>query len=241
MGRLASERVSSMNILAIGAHPDDIEFGCAPILIKEIKKGSQVRLIVLSRGEAGSSGTPESREQESRNAARLMGASIDFRDFGGDCHLQYIPEHSFRIAAEIRKFKPAIVLAPHTAENQHPDHSIAGRLTRDACRFARYGGLGELASLPVHNVASLYFYKITQHVGPMPDIVIDISDVSAEWEAAMNCHESQIKNKSYVDLQKAAARLLGLTIGTEYAAGLFANDPVRLENLSDVTLSSRNF
>ena len=54
-------------------------------------------------------------------------------------------------------------------------------------------------------------------------------------------HESQIKNKSYVDLQKAAARLLGLTIGTEYAAGLFANDPVRLENLSDVTLSSRNF
>src|SRR5215467_5530842 len=107
-----------MNILAVGAHPDDIELGCAPILIKEIKKKNQVKLLVLSRGEAGSSGTPESREQEARRAARLMGAAIDFLDLGGDCHLQYTPQNGFKIAAEIRKFQPAIVLAPHPAENQ---------------------------------------------------------------------------------------------------------------------------
>ena len=71
-----------MNILAIGPHPDDIEFGCAPILIKEVRRGNSVRMLVLSRGEAGSAGTPEGREQESRNAARLMGASIEFLDFG---------------------------------------------------------------------------------------------------------------------------------------------------------------
>jgi LmbE family N-acetylglucosaminyl deacetylase len=230
-----------MNILAVGAHPDDVELGCAPILIKEARKGNQVRVLVLSRGEAGSSGTSDNREKEARNAARMMGATIDFLDFGGDCHLQYAPENGFRIAAEIRGFQPAMVLAPHPGENQHPDHSVAGRLSRDACRFARYGGLAALKSLPVHKVASLYFYNITQHFGQKPDIVVDVSEVSADWEAVMNCHESQIQYKRYVDLQKTAARLLGLTIGTEYAVGLFANDPVRLENLSDVTLSSREF
>ena len=229
-----------MNILAIGPHPDDLEFGCAPILIKEVRHGSQVRMLVLSRGEAGSAGTPEGREEESRSAARLIGATVDFLDFGGDCHIEYTPQNAFRIAAEIRKFKPEIVLAPHPQENQHPDHAVVGRLVRDACRFARYGGLEELKSAPVHRVANLFFYNITQHL-QKPDIVIDISDLLAEWEAVMNCHESQVLSKGYIDLQKTGARLLGLTIGTEYAAGLFTNDPIRLEAVSDLKFSSRNF
>lgn len=229
-----------MNILAIGPHPDDIEFGCAPILIKEVRSGNQVRMLVLSRGEAGTAGTPEGREEESRSAARLMGASVEFLEFGGDCHLEYTPQNAFRIAAEIRKFKPEIVLAPHPNENQHPDHSVASKLVRDACRLARYGGLEELKSTPVHRVANLFFYNITQHM-QKPDIVIDISDLLTEWQAVMNCHASQVKSKGYIELQKAGARLLGLTVGVEFALGLFANDPVRLENISDVKLSSRNF
>lgn len=229
-----------MNILAIGPHPDDIEFGCAPILIKEVRQGNAVRMLVLSRGEAGSAGTPEDREEESRKAAHLIGASVDFLDFGGDCHLEYAPENAFRIAAEIRKFRPQIVLAPHPQENQHPDHAVAGKLVRDACRFARYGGLEELEYSPVHRVGNLFFYNITQHL-EKPDIVIDISDLIPEWEAVMNCHESQAMSKGYIDLQKTGARLLGLTIGTEYAIGLFANDPLRLEAISDMKLSSRNF
>jgi bacillithiol biosynthesis deacetylase BshB1 len=230
-----------VNILAIGSHPDDIEFGCAPILIKEIKSGNQVKLLVFSRGEAGSSGTPEGREQESREAARLLGAAIDFLDFGGDCRLEHTPENGVRIAAEIRKFQPAIVLAPDTSENQHPDHSVAGRLTRDACRFARYGGLDALKPWPAHPIRSLYFYGITQHIGRSPDIVVDVSDVIVEWEAAMRCHESQVTHKGYIELQKSAARLLGLTVGVEYAAGLYSNDPVLVEYISDLELSSRNF
>jgi bacillithiol biosynthesis deacetylase BshB1 len=229
-----------VNILAIGPHPDDIEFGCAPILIKEVKKGNQVRMLVLTRGEAGSAGTPEGREQESRRAARLIGASIDFLDFGGDCHLQYSPENAFRIAGEIRKFKPQIVLAPHPQENQHPDHAVAGKLVRDACRFARYGGLERLKSMPVHRIENLLFYNITQHL-QKPDIVIDISELIVEWETVMNCHESQVRSKGYIDLQKTGARLLGLSIGTEYAIGLLTNDPVRLETISALTLSSRSF
>jgi bacillithiol biosynthesis deacetylase BshB1 len=229
-----------MNILAVGAHPDDIEFGCAHVLIKEARKGNAVKLLVLSRGEAGSHGTPESREEEARAAAKLIGAEIEFCDFGGDCHILQTPQNAFHIAAEIRKFQPAIVLAPHIDEDQHPDHAVVGKLTRDACRFARYGGLSALRLHAAHAITALYYYGITKEVGT-PDVVVDISDVALEWEAAMACHASQMKSRGYIDLRLAGARHLGLSIGVEYAAGLYVNDPIRVDTLSELTLSSRHF
>jgi LmbE family N-acetylglucosaminyl deacetylase len=167
-----------------------------------------------------------------------MGVAVEFLEFAGDCHLQQTPENAFRLAAEIRKFKADTVLAPHPNENQHPDHSVAGKLVRDACRLARYGGL--LKDLPVHRVSNLFFYNITQHL-QKPDIVIDISDLVADWEMVMNCHESQVRSKGYIELQKTGARMLGLSVGTEYALGLFVNDPVRLDKISDLKQSSRAF
>jgi len=228
-----------VTILAVGAHPDDIEFGCAAVLIKEIRRGHLVHMMILSRGEAGSSGTPAEREQESRSAAHKMGATVEFLDFGGDGRWQDSPENRLRFAAAIRTFRPELVLAPDTAENQHPDHSAAGRLVRDACRLARYGGL--LPEVPVHRVTGLYYYTITQHIGRMPDLVIDVSDAAAEWEAVMRIHQTQVRTKNYLELQLSAARVLGLSIGVEHAIGLWANDPVRVEALSDLRLSSRNF
>ena len=235
-----------MNILAIGAHPDDIEFGCAHVLIQEARRGNFVKLLVLSRGEASSHGTPESREAEARAAAAMIGtratpAEIEFLDFGGDCRIERTPAHAFAIARHIRKLQPSIVLAPHTGENQHPDHAVVGNLVRDACRFARYAGLEDLKDDPVHAVTALYYYTITQPLSAPPDVVIDISDVVTEWEAAMRCHASQMQTRSYADLRLSAARHLGLSIGVEYAAGFYANDPVRVAALSEITLSSRHF
>ena len=237
-----------MNILAIGAHPDDIEFGCAHVLIQETRRGNRVQLLVLSRGEAASHGTPESREAEARAAAALIKADIEFLDFGGDCHIAPTHEHAFAIAKHIRKFQPAIVLAPHPGENQHPDHAVVGKLARDACRYARYGGLEDLKmdlkSPPPHAVTALYYYTITQSLSDpdiVVDIVVDISNVVAEWEAAMRCHASQMQTRSYADLRLSASRNLGLSIGVEYAAGFYANDPVRVAALSEIQLTSRHF
>lgn len=230
-----------MKILAVGAHPDDIEFGCAPLLIQEQQAGAEVKLLVLSRGEAGSAGTPEEREQEARAAAQRMQADIEFMDFRGDCHLEVTPANALRLAAEIRRFQPGIVLAPNPAPNQHPDHTAAGALMRDACRLARYGGLADLKMHPPHKIGHLYFYDITQHGVQAPDLVIDISAVVEAWKAVMDCHASQTQSKQYVELQLSAARLLGLSIGVDYAAGIYANDPVRLARLSELTLSARNF
>ena len=234
-----------MNILAVGAHPDDIEFGCAHVLIQESRKRNRVKLLVLSRGEAASNGTPESREAEARAAAKLMGAEIEFLDFGGDCHIERMPENALKLAAEIRKFQPAIVLAPHTDENQHPDHAVVGKLMRDACRLARYGGLSSLkgfslAGTAPHAISALYYYTITKEFGA-PDIVVDVSAVIKDWESAMLVHASQMTSRSYVDLRLSAARNLGLSIGVEYAAGFYVNDAVRVDALSDLTLSARYF
>src|SRR5882672_7746834 len=119
-----------MRILAVGAHPDDVEFGCAAILIEEAKAGHTVKILVTSKGEAASAGTPEERAEEARSAARIIGAEIDFLDLGGDCNIAAIPTNAVPIARQIREFRPDVVLAPHPGENQHPDHSAVGKLTR---------------------------------------------------------------------------------------------------------------
>src|SRR5215471_19251723 len=106
-----------MNILAVGPHPDDLEFGCAPLLILEAAKKNRVKILVLSKGEAGTSGGPEERAAEATEAAGRIGAEIAFVDLGGDCHIRYTPETSIAIAREIRREKPEIVLAPHPNEN----------------------------------------------------------------------------------------------------------------------------
>jgi len=228
-------------ILAIGAHPDDVEFGCAPILIQEVQNGSHVRIVVLTKGEAATAGTPAGRVEEAQAAAAIIGAEVGFLELGGDCHLESNAASSLAVAAEIRRFRPDIVLAPHPAENQHPDHAAAGRMARDAARLARYGGLQDLIDLPRHPISSLYFYSITGTFDPRPDLIIDVSAAQEKWDAVIACHQSQMLTRAYPDLVGSRARMLGLAIGTSAAVGLWANDPIRLRLLSDVTLSSRTF
>ena len=229
-----------VKIMAFGPHPDDIEFGCAPLLIHEARNGNQVKMVVLTRGEASTSGNPEERERESRAAAAVIGAEVEFLEMGGDCHLKVGPEPAMAIAREIRKFQPRIVLAPHPDENQHPDHAVAAKLIRDGARLARYGGLAELRDLPLHSIGNLYFYSITNTLSN-PDIVIDVSGIESEWETAILCHKSQMKTKGYLNLVETRARALGATIGVSSAVGLWVNEPVRVRRLSDLTLSSRNY
>ena len=230
-----------MKILAVGAHPDDVEFGCAPLLIKEARAGHEIRILVTSKGEAASAGTPEQRAEESRAAAKIIGAEIEFLDLGGDCNIAYTPANAIPFAREIRTFRPDVLLVPHLGENQHPDHVAVGKLARDAARFARYGGLSQLLALPSHQIRSLYFYAITQVYVEPPQIVIDVSPVFAEWQAAIQCHASQMKTRAYPDLVTARSRAWGAAIGVEYAIGLWPNDPVRVNSLSELPLSSRHF
>lgn len=230
-----------MKILAIGAHPDDIEFGCGGLMIKEAEKGSRIKYLICSLGEAGSNGTPKGRKQEAEKAAKIVGAEIEFLDFGGDCRIEYKPQNGFALAKIIRKFKPNIVLTEQLKENQHPDHAVMARLTRDACRFARFKGLKQLKNLPVHRVDGLYFFPSSVNLDGNPDILIDVTPQFEKWQKAMRCHQSQMKTTDYLELVNTKAAALGRSIGVKYAIGLWKNDPIRIDYLSDLTLSSRNY
>jgi LmbE family N-acetylglucosaminyl deacetylase len=230
-----------MKILAFGAHPDDIEFGCAPLLIKEAQKGSQIKMVVCSLGEAGTSGTPQQRKKETVAAAKLIGAEMGFLNMGGDAHFEYKPQNAFKIAKIIRGYKPDIVLAPSLKEGQHPDHRILAMLVRDACRQARYGGLKELKKLPRHKIGALYFYQSSADFYKRPDIIIDITEVAGIWKKVIQTHKSQMRTVDYHDLVLSKALALGASIGVKYAVGLWANDAIRLDYISDLNLSSRNY
>jgi LmbE family N-acetylglucosaminyl deacetylase len=145
------------------------------------------------------------------------------------------------LAREIRRLKPDVVLAPHLGENQHPDHSAVGKIVRDAARLARYGGLQDLEELPPHPITSLYYYPITQLLTDPPELVVDVSAAREAWDAAIQCHKSQMRTRNYLDLVMLRARTLGAAIGVEYAVGLWLNDPVRVGSLGDLPLSSRCF
>ncbi len=232
-------------LLAFGAHPDDIEFGCGGIVAREIRAGRPVHLVICSRGEAGTNGTPAQRTAEARKAAKLLGATLEFISLDGDSHLEVRARHAIRLAGLIRRHRPGIVLAPSLEQNQHPDHYRLGQLVRDASRLARYGGVAGLKSRPVHAVVQLFFYAVTPEAEPrgIQPVLIDISPpaIMAAWTRAMAAHATQLRTRNYVDLQLARARVHGLRAGLEHAQLLFPNDPLVFDSLAPLARAARSF
>ena len=227
-------------ILAIGAHPDDVEFGAAGLLIKEIALGAKVKIVITSLGEAGSNGTQEGRKKEAQAAAKLIGAEFEYIPMGGDCHIEDVPKNRIIIAELIRTWKPNIVLAPSLTENQHPDHLAVAQMARAAARLARYGGLKELKKLATHSIDALYNYPSSAEFDRRADIVIDVSEHYEKWVAAMELHKSQMKTRGYINLVGSKAKYLGATIGVEYAVALWVNDPVTIDSITELG-SSRKY
>jgi LmbE family N-acetylglucosaminyl deacetylase len=232
-------------LLIFGAHPDDIEFGCGAVVVRETHSGREAHSVVCSLGEASTSGTPAIREAEARAAARLLGTTIEFIELDGDSHFEIRASHAIKLAEVIRRVKPSTVLAPSCVENQHPDHARLGRLVRDAARLTRYGGLKELLALQAHAIQQLFFYAVTPDGEPsdVAPILIDISapPVIAAWTAAMKAHASQTSTRNYIDLQMTRARLLGARAGVEHATALYPNDPMVFDSLSATGKGARNF
>lgn len=232
-----------VSVLVFGAHPDDVEFGCGAVVARETAAGRTVHMVVCSRGESGSHGTPEQRTLEAEKAAGLLGATVEFIELDGDSHLEMRAAHAVKIAGIIRRLRPAMVLAPSLVENQHPDHSKLGRLVRDAARLTRYGGVAELRDLPPHVIGQLIFYAITPEAEPtdITPVLIDVSppEILEAWKAAMEAHASQVAARQYVEMQITRARMRGLRAGIGHAIALFPNDPLVLDSLAPARRSAR--
>jgi LmbE family N-acetylglucosaminyl deacetylase len=235
----------SAPLLAFGAHPDDIEFGCGGIIAKETRAGRRAHFVICSRGESGSFGTPARRAAEARKGARLLGATVEFIELDGDGRLEVRAAHSIKLAGILRRARPGIVLAPSLADNQHPDHARLGQLVRDASRLARYGGLKELRRVPPHAIGQLFFYAVTPEAEPagVLPILVDVSapEILAAWTAAMEAHRSQTSARGYVELQLTRARLRGLRADIGHAIALFPNDPLVIDSLAQLGWGARRF
>jgi N-acetylglucosamine malate deacetylase 1 len=232
-------------LLIFGAHPDDIEFGCGGIIACETSAGRDAHFVVCSQGEAATNGMPEERATESKAAAELLGATIEFIELDGDSHFEIRAAHTIKLASIIRRIQPATVLATSCVENQHPDHERLGKMVRDAARLARYGGLKELKEQKPHAIEQLFFYAVTPDGEPanVAPILIDISspEIVSRWTAAMNAHVSQAATRNYVELQLTRARLFGARAGVEYAMAVYPNDPLVFNSLAQAGKGARRF
>src|SRR5215471_8925374 len=103
---------TKLSILAFGAHPDDIEFGCGGVIVRETRAGNHAHFVVCSRGESATNGTPAERTREAQKGAKLLGATVAFLKLDGDCRLEARPANALAVAVILRRFSPSVVLAP---------------------------------------------------------------------------------------------------------------------------------
>jgi len=228
--------MNGKRILAFGAHPDDIEFGCGAVLLDAVQQGSQMSLMVLSKGEAGTHGDPLTREAETQKAAAMLGADVQFLETAGDTQIRADLELTQQTAKIIRQIQPDIILCPSGHLNQHPDHRETNLIVRDAYRLARYGKTPGLGDTSPHSTSLLMFYDISSGGSDYPNsVLVDVSQQVEEWKLLMECHASQVKNMEYVELQLSRARVYGIQMGVHSAIKLFSEGPLLSSSISDLS------
>lgn len=180
-----------VDVLAIGAHPDDVELGCGGTLALLAAGGRRVGIVHLTRGEAGTRGTAQERRREAEAAAEALGAAgLEILDCG-DGGLRTGPAEEQALIEVLRRWRPELVLAPAPVD-RHPDHERANRLVEAACFYAglaRRPGAGE-----PHRPAAVFAFM--QHDPFPPSFVVDVTAGWGAKMAALDAYESQIHGPS---------------------------------------------
>lgn len=235
-----------LDILAFGAHPDDIELGCSGTIAKEISLGKKVGIIDLTRGELGTRGSVEIRNAEAAKAMEILGVSVrqnlDMRDgfFIND------EAHQMRIIEIIRKYKPEIVLC-NAVEDRHIDHGKGSSLVSDACFLS---GLRQIKTEYEGEAQEAWRPKVVYHYiqwkNLEPDFVVNITgfmEVKMESILAYGSQfydpnskepESPISSKNFLDSVRYRAQDLGRIIGTQYGEGFTVERYLAVNSLGDL-------
>lgn len=217
-----------LDILAFGAHPDDVEIGVGGILIKHAQMGYRCGIVDLTAGERGTNGTPEIRRQEALAAAEIMGMKVRDNLHLPDARLE-INEESLRAVVEIvRRYKPRVVIGPYH-KDRHPDHMRASQLVREGAHLAglrRYPADGEPHRPPV---VLQYFLGVFEE----PTFVVDISEVYDRKLGALCAHQSQfgvpadtdwqtlVNNPMFLRMIQSRDQFVGSQIQALYGEGLY--------------------
>ena len=231
-----------LDLLAIGAHPDDVDISCGGTLALAAAQGYAVGILDLTRGEMGTNGTPEMRALEAAEAARLLGATgrwnVGLPDGGirsGD------PDQERRVVEWLRKLRPAILLT-HFPKDRHPDHVQASLIAERAWYFAglaRYKAEGE----PFRPSARFHF---ASRVGFHPTLVVDVTEMWETKRRAMLAHKSQVTQEvpgasptqlnqpDFLERVDARMRHYGGMIGVRYGEPYFSDAPMGAQSLAPI-------
>lgn len=236
-----------LDILALGAHPDDVELGCGATLAKEIKNGKKVGIVDLTRGELGTRGTAETRNQESKNAADILGVSLRINMDFADGFFVNDKKHQMALIKLIRKYQPDMVLC-NAIEDRHIDHGKGSQLASDACFLS---GLVKIETKDENGELQKQWrpkqvYHYMQWKNIEPDFVVDVSGfIDKKMEAVLAYKtqfysetskepETPISSKNFTDSIKYRARDLGRLVGVEYAEGFNVERYVAVDSLFDL-------
>lgn len=180
-----------LDCVAFAAHPDDAELGVGGTLALLARRGWRVGIVGLTRGEAGTRGTPEIRAAEAREAATTLGlAHQELLDLG-DCDLANSEEHRVALVAAIRRLRPRVIIT-NGPDDRHPDHRRAQELVRDASFLANVGGYHPEAGARWLTQA-LCFFPQHQHVAdPRADWIVDVGETFEIKMEALRAYRSQL-------------------------------------------------
>ncbi|WP_298781480.1 bacillithiol biosynthesis deacetylase BshB1 [uncultured Polaribacter sp.] len=232
-----------LDILAFGAHPDDVELGCGATIAKEISLGKKVGIIDLTRGELGTRGSADLRDIEAANAANILGVSVRENLGFADGFFVNDKKHQLEIIKMIRKYQPEIVLC-NAIDDRHIDHGKGSTLVSDACFLS---GLMKIETEIEGDTQEKWRPKLVYHYiqwkNIKPDFVVDVSEFIEKKMKAVYAYSSQfydpnskepetpITSKNFTDSVEYRARDLGRLIGVNYAEGFTTERYVAIENL----------
>jgi len=235
-----------LDILAIGAHPDDVELGCGATLAKEIANGKKVGILDLTRGELGTRGSAEIRDEEAAAAAKILGVAVRENLALADGFFVNDKESQLKIIEVIRKYQPEIVLC-NAITDRHIDHGKGSKLASDACFLS---GLKKIEttvdgkSQEKWRPKTVYHYIQWQHIEP--DVVVDVSGFIEKKCEAVFAYSSQfhdpnnkdgdtpISSETFKESINYRSRDLGRLIGTEYGEGFTVERYPAVDSLFDL-------
>lgn len=233
-----------VDVLAIAAHPDDVEQTCGGTLMRMQEQGYRTGVLDLTAGEMGTRGTPEQRLQEAEAAAKVMRLAWRGNMKFPDAQLEDSITYRTALAVKIRELRPRVVVVPYW-EARHPDHVYAGKLASEACFFA---GLRKLdAATEPHRPYKVVYSSLYSHV--VPSFVVDISAWFERRMESLFCYASQYaevteggalfpSRAEIVERHAAMARFYGNLIGVRYGEPFVSKEVMRVDDLAALPVRS---
>jgi bacillithiol biosynthesis deacetylase BshB1 len=235
-----------LDILAFGAHPDDVELGCSGTIAKEVSIGKKVGIIDLTRGELGTRGSVEIRDQEAALAAEILGISVRENLNMRDGFFVNDEAHQLEIIKRIRKYRPEIVIC-NAIEDRHIDHGKGSKLVSDACFLS---GLRKIETEHEGEQQEAWRPKVVYHYiqwkNIEPDFVVDISEFMDKKTQSILAYASQfysensnepmtpIATKNFLQSIHYRTQDFGRLIGVDYAEGFTTERYVAVKSLGDL-------